>query len=204
MLLRESRSRSDWLPRPSCRSALRAARPPRLRHERSGRRIHRAIDRDAVALADHVVFLAVAGSGVDGAGALFQRDVVGQNAERIALQKRMPEDGAFQSRRRESARARSCPSRALRARASSRPSATMYDAVRRIDRDVFELRVETRWPCWPGWSTAWWSRSGRRPRGRRAPDRSLPGRTSARNAPRSTGWCDSRIRLRLRPARCGP
>src|ERR1022692_769562 len=31
---------------------------------------------------------------------------------------------------------------------------------------------ETRWPCWPGWSTAWWSRQGRRRGGRRARDRS--------------------------------
>ena len=52
--------------------------------------------------ADDVVLLAVAGRGVDGAGALLQRDVVGQNAERIALEERMAEDGAFQLRALES------------------------------------------------------------------------------------------------------
>ncbi len=45
-----------------------------------------------------VVFLAVPGRGVDGAGALFQRDVVGQDAQRIALQERMAEDGVLEPR----------------------------------------------------------------------------------------------------------
>ena len=55
-------------------------------------------------LADDVVFLAVAGRGVDRAGALLQRDVVGQDAERIALEKRMAEDRAFQLRACETSR----------------------------------------------------------------------------------------------------
>ena len=42
-----------------------------------------------------VIFLAVAGRGVNGAGALFEGDVIGQNAERIALQERMAEDGVL-------------------------------------------------------------------------------------------------------------
>ena len=49
-------------------------------------------------LPDDVIFLAVAGRGVDGAGALFERDVIGQDAERIALEKRMAEDRAFETR----------------------------------------------------------------------------------------------------------
>ena len=67
----------------------------------AARGIHRAVGRDAVLPADHVVFLAVAGRGVDRAGALLERDVIGQDAERIALQKRMAEDGAFEARARE-------------------------------------------------------------------------------------------------------
>ena len=47
--------------------------------------IHRAVDRQSVLLAGDVVFLAVAGGGVDCAGALLQRDVVGKDAERIAV-----------------------------------------------------------------------------------------------------------------------
>ena len=47
----------------------------------------------------------MAGSGVDRAGALFERDVIGQDAERIALEERMAEDGAFQLRARETWRA---------------------------------------------------------------------------------------------------
>ena len=66
--------------------------------EEAARRIDRAVGIDAVFAADHVVFLAVAGRGVDGAGALLQRDVIGQDAERIAFEERMAEDGAFQLR----------------------------------------------------------------------------------------------------------
>jgi hypothetical protein len=40
-----------------------------------------AIDLDAVLHADDVVLLAVAGGGVDGAGALFEGDVIGEDAE---------------------------------------------------------------------------------------------------------------------------
>ena len=64
----------------------------------AARGIHRAIGFDAVLAADDVVFLAVSGGGVDRAGALFQRDVIGQDAERIAFQKRMMEDRAFETR----------------------------------------------------------------------------------------------------------
>ena len=59
--------------------------------------IHRAVDFDAVLPADDVVFLAVAGSGVDGAGALFERDVIGQDAERIALEEGVAEDGVLEA-----------------------------------------------------------------------------------------------------------
>jgi hypothetical protein len=40
----------------------------------------------------------VSGRGVDGAGALFQRDMIGQDAERIAFQKRVMKDCAFKAR----------------------------------------------------------------------------------------------------------
>ena len=76
--------------------------------------------------ADDVVFLAVAGSGVDRAGALLQRDVIGQDAERVPLEERMPEDRAFQLRaleRREHLRIH--PSPTLSAVACSRSRATM-------------------------------------------------------------------------------
>ena len=55
--------------------------------------IDRAIDRQAVLHADDIVFLAMAGSGVDGAGSLLQRDVIGDHAERSAIDERMPENG---------------------------------------------------------------------------------------------------------------
>jgi hypothetical protein len=71
----------------------------------AARGVHRAIDFDAVLPADHVIFLAVPGRGVDRAGALFERDVIGQDAERIALQKRMAEDRRFELARRGSGRA---------------------------------------------------------------------------------------------------
>ena len=48
------------------------------------------------------VFLAVAGRGVDGAGALFERDVIGQDAERIAIEERMAENGVLERRAGES------------------------------------------------------------------------------------------------------
>ena len=47
-----------------------------------------------------VVFLAVAGGGVDRAGALLERDVIGQDAERIAFQERVAEDGVLHASRR--------------------------------------------------------------------------------------------------------
>ena len=61
-------------------------------------RIDRAIDGQPVLDADFEILLTVAGSGVDRAGALLQRDVIAENAERIAIQKRMPEDRAFELR----------------------------------------------------------------------------------------------------------
>ncbi len=77
-------------------------------------------------LADDVVFLAVAGRGVDGAGALFEGDVVGQDAERIALQEGMAEDGAFEACAGESGEDLVIrPSRTFRAVTSSSSAATM-------------------------------------------------------------------------------
>src|SRR5690606_4259950 len=53
--------------------------------------INGAVGRDAVCLSDQEVFVSMPGSRVDGAGALFERDVLGQDALRIPLEKRMPE-----------------------------------------------------------------------------------------------------------------
>ncbi len=55
-----------------------------------------AIDRDAVTLADDEIFLAMAGCGVDGAGALFESDVIAVEAEGIAIEKWMAEDNAIE------------------------------------------------------------------------------------------------------------
>src|ERR1700683_4982538 len=58
--------------------------------------INRAVDRKAVLNPDLEVFLAVSRRGVDSAGTLLQRYVIRQNPERIAIEKRMAEDGAFE------------------------------------------------------------------------------------------------------------
>ena len=55
-------------------------------------RIERRVDLEAVADAGLVVVGAVAGRGVDRAGAGFERDVVAEHAERIARVERMAED----------------------------------------------------------------------------------------------------------------
>ncbi len=57
--------------------------------------IHRAIDRQPVLHADDVIFLAVAGRRMNRAGALFQRHVIAEDPERIAVDEGMPEGGAF-------------------------------------------------------------------------------------------------------------
>jgi hypothetical protein len=49
--------------------------------EKTAAGIHGAEDFDTVLAADDVVFLAVAGRGMNGAGALFEGDVIGENAE---------------------------------------------------------------------------------------------------------------------------
>ena len=58
--------------------------------------IDRTIHRQAVALADDVIFLPVARSRVDRAGSLFERDMIAQDAEGVAIEKRMPEHGVFE------------------------------------------------------------------------------------------------------------
>ena len=176
-----------------------------LRIEEAAGGIHRAIDLEAVLHADDVIFLAVSGRGVDRAGALLQRDVIAQDAERIALDER---DGG--RRCRSSLRAGEAR-RSPRHRSSRTfPRSLQADLPRRCRR-----RSST--------STATYSilrmkrdgEVGRDGPGRGGPDqavdvlarpaqdRSPPDRTSAQSAPRSTGSCGSRIRLRLRPARCG-
>ena len=55
-----------------------------------------AVDRQTVLHADDVIFLAVARGGVDGAGALLERDVVGHHAERRAVDERVTVGGAVE------------------------------------------------------------------------------------------------------------
>ena len=59
--------------------------------------VHRAINRDSVLTADLEIFMAVAGCCVDGASALLQRDVLGQNAERVTLEEWMAEYRVLES-----------------------------------------------------------------------------------------------------------
>ena len=74
------------------------AAQPRLRRDRTcPRRSTGTVHRKPVFHADDVVFLPVAGSGVNRAGSLFERHVIAQDAERIALQKRMTEDRCLPS-----------------------------------------------------------------------------------------------------------
>ena len=87
--------------------------------------IDRAVGLDAVLPADDVVFLAVAGGGVDGAGALFERDVVGQDAEGIAFQKGMAEDGVLRARAGKRARTSESAQPHFSAVTLSRSAATM-------------------------------------------------------------------------------
>ena len=67
------------------RCAFRLKEPPRG--------VHRAIHRQPVLHADDVILLAMPRCGMDRAGALFQRHVVAQNAHRITVHERMPENG---------------------------------------------------------------------------------------------------------------
>src|ERR1700732_574830 len=62
--------------------------------------IDRAINRKPVFGADLEVLRAVSGRGVDRTSALFQRHMFSENAERIAIDKRMPEDRSFKLRAR--------------------------------------------------------------------------------------------------------
>ena len=90
-----------------------------------------------------VIFLAVAGRGVDGAGALFERDVIGEDAEGIALEERMAEDGVLRA-------ARPGRRRALREVAPAaffggdveQVGGDDVDVACHIDGDVLELRME--------------------------------------------------------------
>src|SRR6266852_7601832 len=57
-----------------------------------------AINGKPVFGADLKVLRAMSGSGVDRAGALFERHVLGENTERIAIEKRVAEDRSFEFR----------------------------------------------------------------------------------------------------------
>ena len=61
--------------------------------EKFPRRVNGAVDRQAIRSTDDVVLGAVSGRGVDGSSALFERDMVCQDTEGIALQEGMAEDG---------------------------------------------------------------------------------------------------------------
>ena len=177
----------------------------RLRRERSGPRRRRgSTPAMPYCWPDDVVFLTVAGSRVHRAGALFERDVIAQDAERIAFEER-------DAGRRCLPAARPRISRALSASAQPQLPPWRFEQIRGDDvdvaadfhGDVLELRVKGD------------GQVGRnRPR-RGGPDQAadLLARqrridlrriaTSVRNEPRWTGWSGSRTRPRLRPARCG-
>ena len=96
-----------------------------------------------IALADLEIFLAVSGRGVDRAGALLERHVIGQNPERIAIEKRMAEDRAFELRARKSRDHLGLdPSRASPPPAFSKSYRDDVDVLATIDRHIFEFRMK--------------------------------------------------------------
>ena len=106
-----------------------------------------------------VILLAVAGRGVDRAGALVEGHVVGQHAHGVALQERVAEDGALELRAcdaRHDLGVRS--SRTSRAVLASRSRGDQVHVAAHVRRHVLVAWDGRRWPCWPGWSRAWWSR----------------------------------------------
>ena len=119
--------------------------------------INRAIDRQAVALADDEIFLAVAGRGMDCAGALFESDVIADEAERIAIEKGMAEDDAIELGDREAREDFRFSQPSASATCGRRPSATMV-APSAYRRPRIRTSGERRWRDWRGWSRAWWSR----------------------------------------------
>src|SRR5579863_9112871 len=60
--------------------------------------IHRAVNRQPVLHADFKIFLAMARSGMNRARSLLERNVVGENTKRIAIEKWMAKNSAFDLR----------------------------------------------------------------------------------------------------------
>ena len=114
-------------PRPSGWRRTRACPANRLdRVEEVAARPDRRVDLEAVLHAGQEVVGAVARRGVHRAGALLERDVVGQHADRIAVVERMPERRCLRAARPSSARpAIERAADRLRPRARASPSATI-------------------------------------------------------------------------------
>ena len=127
------------------------------------RGVDRAIDGMPYCMPDDVVFLAVAGRRVNRAGALFERDVIGQDADGIALQKGMAENRAFQLCAREARDDIGLAPTAFLGRDAQKVGGARCRPRRPPPPPRIRTSGETRWPGWPEWSRAWWSRSVRKP-----------------------------------------
>ena len=113
----------------------------RISWEESARMVDRTINRQAVALADDEIFLAVSRSSVYRAGALFKRDVIAEDAERLPLHKRMLKHGAFKLGAGEARKHGFLPTQ-LFAQLVEQAFSDNHYALWRIDRDVFEFRMK--------------------------------------------------------------
>ena len=158
----------------------------------------------AVFLPDCKVFRAMARRGVHDAGALLERDVLAEHAGHNAIQKRMLKFRAFEN----------LPWKRPFGSTCNRSACFLCDLCRPIPR--------ARCTCCPFSSVASTYQirmkrqrhAGRQRPGSSRPDQRVEARPSLLrrlgsaqsqhrdSAPRSTGWCDLRIRLRLRPAPC--
>src|SRR5665213_4309900 len=67
-----------------------------LRLKKASRRVHRTIHRQTVPHPANVIFVSVPGGRVNRAGALFERDMIAQHSDRIAVEERVPEGSAFE------------------------------------------------------------------------------------------------------------
>src|SRR5438270_5514331 len=102
--------------------------------------VHRAVDRNAILASYFEILLAVAGRSMYGPRTLLERHVIGQNAERVAIEKWMAENGAFQlvtSERRDDLRL--APATFLGGSLQQFERDDVHIAVRRFRCDVFKL-----------------------------------------------------------------
>src|SRR5215469_12093714 len=117
----------------------RAGRALSSKHAAS--RIHRAVHADTVALTDNEVVLPVTRRSVDCSRALFQRDVITQKADRVALKKRMTKDCPLQLCAWKPRDHLPIPAKRFR-HLREQTFGHDYDALRSIYGNILELRVE--------------------------------------------------------------